>query len=429
MWNIRETSREVNVAGQLIVSVDVGKHRLEGYAVHPGDASGQPQTVEFACMNRTAAIKDHLEELARYAAEAGLEGLVVVAEPTGGYERKLLRLARRAGHRTAYVNSEHVAKASVIESGDYTKTDRSDARVIALVARMDKTQPDRVFEGPYLLLRELGQCYEDEDEQAVQTRCRLRSVLEELFCDYEKDGDFLFTRTGEAILKEYGWNPYRIVEASYEEFCRTVKTHVKQARYRTLEEIYHQAKHSARQVLPGPYRQLLEERLGQLWCDYQRHNRRKEELADQMRGLYQQLREAGEVPAPIERISSAMMGRLIGETGRLADFTSEQELLHYAGLNLTERQSGQWTGERKISKKGRPLLRKVLGQMAFQLVRRDRLYGPYYHRKRSEGKEPWVAMVAVMRKLVKLLYGLWKSGEPFDRSRVFTCESRYRKAS
>ena len=50
----------------------------------------------------------------------------------------------------------------------------------------------------------------------------------------------------------------------------------------------------------------------------------------------------------------------------------------------------------RLSKKGRPLLRKVLGQTIFPVLRRRFLYGPYYHRKREEGMESTKAKVAVM---------------------------------
>lgn len=48
MWNIRETSREVNVTDRLMVCVDVSKHCLNGYASHPNDASGHEKEVEFS---------------------------------------------------------------------------------------------------------------------------------------------------------------------------------------------------------------------------------------------------------------------------------------------------------------------------------------------------------------------------------------------
>ena len=87
---------------------------------------------------------------------------------------------------------------------------------------------------------------------------------------------------------------------------------------------------------------------------------------------------------------------ILGQTGPLRDFRSGRALLRYAGLNLRERQSGAYRGQTRLSKKGRPLLRKVLGQTIFPVLRRRFLYGPYYHRKREEGMAGTKAKVAVM---------------------------------
>lgn len=85
------------------------------------------------------------------------------------------------------------------------------------------------------------------------------------------------------------------------------------------------------------------------------------------------------------------------------------------------RRSGKYCGKDKITKKGRILLRKYLGQATFSLLRKDRILGPYYHRKLGEGMPAGKAKVACMRKLVKILYGAAKSSEQFNPERVYRC--------
>ncbi len=53
------------------------------------------------------------------------------------------------------------------------------------------------------------------------------------------------------------------------------------------------------------------------------------------------------------------------------------------------------------------------------LARKDRILGPYYHRKLSKGMPARKAKVACMRKLVKLLYGAAKSSQQFNPERVY----------
>ena len=99
-------------------------------------------------------------------------------------------------------------------------------------------------------------------------------------------------------------------------------------------------------------------------------------------------------------------------------------------MNLYERESGIYKGETKISKKGRSRFRKVLGQAAFALVQGEGPFAAYFERKRAEGMNYWKAnywksMVATMRKLCKVLYGLARSGTAYDPARVSTCGSQY----
>ena len=425
MLNVSTVEREVHTDNLLVVGVDVSKDKLDLYADHTDPAESRRQELDGQIPNRGDEIEAMLRELATYAEEKSLEGLLVICEPTGGYEDQLLKTARRLGHKTAYANGEHVSKASVIESGDPGKTDSMDARVIAMIGEMDKTQKERVLEGEHALLRELGRMYEAEDQAVVRTRCRLHDLLRKLFCDLEKGKSFVFSNTGGAVAEIYGWNPQRIVDDGPERFRRKMKEKVKGVHEATLQALFEQAKRSVRQHRPPAEREMLEQRVRQLWADYTRHEGRKEEIAERMGALFKQLNRKGEAPDRIDGIDEALMGRLIAESGPLSDFDHWREVLHYCGLNLYERESGTYKGETKISKKGRGRFRKVLGQAAFALVQGDGPFAAYFKRKRDEGMSYWKAMVATMRKLCKVLYGLAKSGESYDPARVSRCASQY----
>lgn len=425
--NVQDLPRKINAADQLVVCFDVSKEKLDGYAIHVRRGAVDRE-ITVSISRRADQIEEQLSELSGYADEHGLDGLCVVCEPTGGYDEELLRLARQQGHETAYVNAEHTAKMSTVESGDTGKTDPSDARAISLIAAVDRTQNRRELDREYGRLRELGQIYDDSSRQATRARTRFHDVLKRLFCDYEKSADFLFGKTGAAVMEEYAWDPEAILEDSYERFCQRIKRHVKQARWATLEALYEQARRSARMQWPESYRSMWKRRLKQLWADYKRYARRKAQAGKRIRQLYLRLQEQGEVPPSFEQISPKQLGRLFGELGPLEDFDCWEEVEKYVGLNLRERTSGDYEGELKITKKGRPLARKILGQMAHQLVQEEELYGNYYRRKRERGMAGPKALVAVMRKLLKLIVGLFKSDQPYDRERVFTCRSQYAHA-
>ena len=150
-----------------------------------------------------------------------------------------------------------------------------------------------------------------------------------------------------------------------------------------------------------------------------------------MSGLYQNLLDAGESLPGAEAgfVSQVNLARIIGETGPLKDFDHYLQIIRFSGLSLRQKQSGKFKGKNKISKKGRSRLRMILNQSIFHLVKKDRVLGEYYHRKKAEGMPGTKAMAVISRKLVSVLFALSKPGAVYDPQRLSTCESQYRKVA
>jgi transposase len=184
------------------------------------------------------------------------------------------------------------------------------------------------------------------------------------------------------------------------------------ARFSTLEHLFGRAEESARYHKTEAEVELLVERLKALWADYIRLTARRKALRAQIEAIGRELVAKGELPelSHLKGITLFNLTRLASQTGPLTDFGSGRALLRYAGLNLRERQSGTYRGQTRLSKKGRPLLRKILGQTIFPVLRKAMLYGPYYHRKLEEGMIRAKAKVAVMRKFLCMLHA-WPAQE------------------
>ncbi len=425
---ITTTAHNVNPSTELLLCFDVSKARLNLFTRY--EQSGRLVRIEDEIDNRTDAIEHVLTRCTDLAEEAGREHLRVLAEATGGYERKLMQTARRLGHLTARINPEHVAGLKKVESNDTGKTDHKDPRVMHLVARLGKTQKHRHLPRAYRKLRRLTAYYDDEERALSAVRTRIHAIIGELFPDYDKDAEFTFGATGSALMDAYALDPFAICRAGYKRFENTIKRRSKYTHFDTLRHLFRCAEQSARYSFTRAEADVLTGRLEALWSDHERHTERTETLRGEIESLAQELKSAGELPPLDEDVSGVTlfnMGRLLGETGPLRDFRSRRTLLRYAGLNLRERQSGTYRGQTRISKKGRVLLRKILGQMTFPLLRRIHIYGRYYHRKIEEGMPRQKAKVAVMRKFLGMVYSLARSGERFDPVRFRTCESQYRR--
>lgn len=172
----------VQTENRLDIAFDVGRDRLYFYGEVPA-AGNAVDCFEDDFPNRNQAVCTQLEKLATFASERGYEGLQIICEPTGGFERRLLRFARKAGHRTAYVNGESVHKAQVIESNDTNKTDQKDPRTIYLLARMGKVLTQRNLEGPWLVLREYNVRVERLEARIIEQKNRIYRILRHLFCE------------------------------------------------------------------------------------------------------------------------------------------------------------------------------------------------------------------------------------------------------
>ena len=421
-------TRRVNPQDELLACFDVSKHTLNLFCQYPqGDGHVR---LEDQLPNTTRTIEEVLHHLQALAQREGFQAVRVLCESTGGYERALLQSAQRLGHKTALVNPEHVCRLKKVESNDTGKTDHKDPRVIDLVARLGKTQRHRQLPDTYQVLRRLTSFYDQEEKTLAAIHTRIEALIVELFPDYDKSATFTFDTTGRALFEAYGFNPYLIHRAGYRRFERTIKRRVRFVRFATLRHLFACAEQSVRHGLPEALVETVEARLQVLFKDLVRHEARRAAYKAEIETLGEQLKKQGEMPRLDEAISGITlfnMARLIGQTGLLSDFRSKRALLRYAGLNLRERKSGQYRGQTRISKKGRPLLRKVLGQAVFPVLRRDRLYGDYYQEKRQDGMKAHKAQVAVMRKFLGVVWAMARRGEAFDEERFRRSESQYQR--
>ena len=78
------------------------------------------------------------------------------------------------------------------------------------------------------------------------------------------------------------------------------------------------------------------------------------------------------------------------------------------------RQSGQWLGQVKMSKRGVEILRTTLFQCAFSASQHDPELRSFYERKRAQGKHHELAISHLMRILTRRLVAVLRSGKPYQ---------------
>ena len=101
------------------------------------------------------------------------------------------------------------------------------------------------------------------------------------------------------------------------------------------------------------------------------------------------------------------------ETNGFLLFKNIRQLVSYAGLDVIENESGKHKGKTRISKKGNARVRTALFMPAMSAVQRNKNLKTFYERiieKRSVKKQ---GIIAVMRKLLILIYTLWNKNEEY----------------
>ena len=429
---IRTAAAPAKSRTTLILSADVSRDTLHLFSRF--EAGGQEVTVEDVVPNRTEPVEGALAEVGALAEGHGLSGVRVVCESSGGYERLFLRVARGLGFETALVSPEQVGRLTKLESLDTGKTDRKDARVLHWAGRLDKTQRHRALPEPYVLLRRLTSFHDDEVRTTSALRTRLQATLTELFPDYDRPLTFTFSKTGRALLRERLLCPYRLVRLGRTRLLTMLRRRVPGVKTVTADRLVTAAEASVRSAPPPAVAAVLSDRLAVLVAAFEAHEREADRLKGQIEALGQRLKAEDALP-PIDEVVSGItlfnLARIVGQTGPLADFASKRQLLRYAGMNLRERESGRYKGQTRLSKKGRPLLRKVLGQAVFPVLRGDRLLGERYA-ERGKRMPKQKARVAAMRKLLVVVWGAHRSaarGLAFDPARVHVSQSAYAMAA
>lgn len=115
----------------------------------------------------------------------------------------------------------------------------------------------------------------------------------------------------------------------------------------------------------------------------------------------------------IGKVSAGALVALIGDIHR---FPTPEKLVAFIGLDSRVFESGtSIRGKGFISKRGNKYLRHILFNAAFIARQHNPALGRYHAKKLAEGKHYFSALCAVERKLVHLIYAVWKRGTPYEK--------------
>ncbi len=148
-------------------------------------------------------------------------------------------------------------------------------------------------------------------------------------------------------------------------------------------------------------------------------NKQELEIKAEITEAYKQdekVKETVKLLSSIPGIGELTAATVLGETNGFELVRNKRQLTSYAGLDVKEKQSGTSVkGKSKISKKGNKYLRKAMHMPALSAIRHDERFKAIFSRLVSKHGIKMKAAVAVQRKLLEMMYTLYKTNTVYDK--------------
>jgi len=391
--------------GTLIVAVDIGAANNTGYCTTLDGRS----TKSFRFDNTKEGFEKFWWMAVASKNRFGCDEVLVGYESTGPYAEPLVHYLAKKQVKIVQVNPMHTKKMKEVNDNSPLKTDDKDPRVIADIIRLGRALTIVVPEGDAASLRRLNNARERHVGEQTALLNQLQQLVFLIFPEFKTVLKNMKSKTAQYILKRYT-TAERIGTLSKEALGEEMrKQSMGKFGIKEAESLIGLARETVG----------IKEGLGGIFLDI-RHilmqleaeGRFLSEIEVKMRATLER------IPCSVRLLSIKGLGivsvaGLIGEVGDFSKFSTQSEIMKLAGLDLYEISSGRRKGQRRISKRGRSLLRKILFYAAIQMIRKNGIMYEYYARLTGRGMERMKALIAVSRKLLRIIHAIVRDNRDY----------------
>jgi len=385
-------------AKTVIVAIDIGQVTPMGYCRCPDGSDTKP----FTFSNNTEGFKKLWDRICSMKIAHHLEEVVVGFESTGAYGEPLVHYLRQKPVKLVQINPLHTKRMKDVEDNSPGKTDRKDPRVIADVMMLGRALSVVVPEGAAAELRRLSQARERKLRRRTASYNQLHTLVFLLFPEFLQVMKDLKTQSAQYLLKHFP-TPQAIRECGGEALRLLLRRVSRGKLGKQRAEALYEAAGESVGLREGCRGMVLE--VEELVSEIEASNRFIEKIEQEMLYYLNQI-PYSHCLLSVKGIGKVTVAGLIGEIGDFSQFHSIPQITKMAGLNLFEMSSGKHQGIRRISKRGRSVLRKLLYFAALNTVRKGGImhgrYQSYLHRGMPKTK----ALIAIARKLLRILFAL-----------------------
>ena len=386
----------------ICVGIDVAKDKHDCFIL---SSEGEVLADVFTFPNNAEGFDSLLQTIHRCSRPA--DKIKVGLEATGHYSYNILGFLLNKGLPTYVINPLHTNLYRKSLTLRKTKTDRVDARTIATMLMSDvdlKSYTDTSNHNEEL--KSLTRYRFDKVRERGKLKQSVSRLVTILFPELEKLVPNIHMVSIYTLLSEFP-GAHQIATAHL--------THLKNMLSETSRGHYNREKaveirDAARTSIGSrmPAKSLELKHTIQL---IQILDAEIEEIEKEINSIMET------VHSPITTIPGIgirMGAMILAEVGDFSNFESADKILAYAGLSPSTYQSGQLNNcYAHMEKRGSRYLRFALFNATKYVCIHDPSFAAYLAKKRAEGKHYNVAISHAAKKLVRLIYAMEKSGQPY----------------
>ena len=386
----------------ICVGIDVAKDKHDCFIL---SSEGEVLADVFTILNNAEGFDTLLQTIRRCTRPE--DKIKVGLEATGHYSYNILGFLLDCGLPTYVINPLHTNLYRKSLTLRKTKTDRIDARTIATMLMSDldlKSYTDTSYHNEEL--KSLTRYRFDKVRERAKLKQSISRLVTILFPELEKIVPSLHMASVYALLSEFP-GAHQVASAHLTHL-KTVLYEVSKGHYgRDMAvEIRDAARNSIGSRMPAKSLELKHtiQLIQVLDAEIEEIEKEINLIMDEVRSPI----------TTIPGIGTRMGAMILAEVGDFSSFDSADKILAYAGMSPSTYQSGQLTSSyAHMEKRGSRYLRYAIFNATKYVCMWDPTFAAYLAKKRAEGKHYSVAISHAAKKLVRLIYAMEKSGQPY----------------
>ena len=387
----------------IFVGIDVAKDKHDCFII---SSEGEVLADVFTISNSKEGF-EHLLQTINTCTGIGGSKIKVGLEATGHYSYNLLGFLLDNGLPTFVINPLHTNLYRKSLSLRKTKTEKVDAKTIASMLMSDVSlKPYTNIAYHNSELKSLTRYRFDKVSERAKLKTSVSRLINILFPELEKLFPTVHTASSYALLSELP-SAKHIAEVHLTHLTNLLHTASK-GRYNRDKAI--QIRETAR-ISIGTYMPAKALELKHTIKLIKEFNSEIAEIESAIQSIMDK------IDSPITTIpgiSLRMGAMIIAEIGDFNNFDSPDKILAFAGLSPSTYQSGQLNNcYAHMEKRGSRYLRYALFNATKFVCNWNPLFADYLAKKRAEGKHYNVAISHAAKKLVRIIFALQKSGQPY----------------